>query len=82
MSSAFLMLALFQLFVYRKKNCLISAIFLTAFSGLGALFLLSVLQPIVGISLPLTRGTAAICGVLGIPGLILLLFAQFFLHLL
>ena len=39
-----------------------------AVCGLGALALLGLLEPVTGITLPLTRFTAFCAGVLGLPG--------------
>ena len=44
-----------------------------AICGLGALALLGLLEPVTGITLPLTRFTAFCAGVLGLPGVTALL---------
>ncbi len=74
-------LAFLQVFLYRKKRCLLRGIFFTVLSGLSALFLCSFLEPYLGFSLPVTAGTMKICAVLGMPGAILLLLGQIFLQL-
>ncbi len=72
MLKALAMLALFQLYVFGKKHCILKGIFITVLGGLCALWLLSLASPILGFSLTMKPGTALFCGVLGIPGTILL----------
>ncbi|WP_455500844.1 pro-sigmaK processing inhibitor BofA family protein [Gemmiger sp.] len=50
-----------------------------AVCGLGALALLGLLEPVTGITLPLTRFTAFCAGVLGLPGVTALLVLRLFL---
>ena len=47
-----------------------------AVCGVGTLAVLALLEPVSGIALPLNRFTAFIAAVLGVPGVILLLFLQ------
>ena len=49
------------------------------FMGFVALFLLNLLGGFVGLSLPLTWLNAAVAGVLGVPGVVLLLLIKYLL---
>ncbi len=75
------MLALFQLFVFGKKHCLLRGIFVTVAGGLLALLLLSLAEPLLGFALPLTEGTALFCSVLGLPGVVFLALEKLLLGL-
>ncbi len=70
------LLALFQLFLFGKKHCLFKGILITVLGGLSALWLLSLAEPFLGFSLPMTQGSAFFCSVLGIPGALLLCLLQ------
>ena len=51
----------------------------SAVCGLGTLALLGLLEPVTGVMLPLNRFTGIVAVVLGMPGVILLLFLQLLL---
>ncbi len=66
-------LGLLQLCLYAKKHCLIRALALNLL-GPGALFLLSRFGT--ALALPLTQGSLCFSGILGLPGVLLLLLAK------
>lgn len=50
-----------------------------AVCGLGALAVLGLMEPMTGLSLPLTRFSAFVAGVLGLPGVTALVFLRLLL---
>ena len=50
-----------------------------AVCGLGTMAILSLLEPVTGVSLPLNRFTGFVAAVLGVPGVITLLLLQLLL---
>ena len=76
--TALTILALGQIFVLKGKGCLLKGLFITVLGGVGLLLLLSMAEPFLGFSLPLTKGTLLFSGILGIPGALLLCFGQIF----
>jgi len=66
-------LGLLQLCLYTKKHCLLPALILNLL-GPGALVLLSRFGT--ELALPLSQGTLCLSGLLGLPGVLLLLLAK------
>lgn len=66
--------AVIILAVSYKGGHLIKSLLLSAFSGIGALFAVNILCEFTGVSVPLNYITMSLSGILGIPGVIMLLF--------
>lgn len=66
--------AIIILAVSYKSSHFIKSIFLSAFSGIGALFAVNILTPITGVALAANYITISVSGIFGIPGVIALLF--------
>ncbi len=62
------------LFVSYKTGHFVKSVLLSALSGIGALFAVNILAEITAVSIPVNYITLAASGVLGIPGVIALLF--------
>lgn len=69
------LIAVFELFLYLKKSCLLKAAFFSLFGAGLAWFLLKQL----GFALPVTEGTALFSALLGLPGVFLMNLCRFFL---
>lgn len=59
--------------IFARPLHLLGKLALNTVLGFGALFLFRALEPVLGITLGLNVANAAVIGVLGIPGLLLLL---------
>lgn len=66
-------LGLLQLLLYGKKHCLLRALLLNLLGPLGLFLLSQVGGPL---ALPLTWGSLCFSGILGLPGVLLLLLAR------
>ncbi len=75
-----IMSAVIILAVSSKTGKPFRCIFLSAFSGLGALFGVNILSAVTAVSLPLNALTLLISGVGGIPGVVFLLLCDVILH--
>lgn len=59
--------------VFARPLRAVGKLLLNTALGFGALFLLRVLEPVLGVTLGLNVCNAAVIGVLGVPGLLLLM---------
>lgn len=76
----FILSAVIILAVSLKTGKPFRCIFLSAFSGLGALFGVNILSAVTAVFLPLNALTLLISGVGGIPGVVFLLLCDVILH--
>lgn len=76
MNTALALLGLLQLYFCGRKSCFCRGLLFSVCGGIGSLLLFSMAEPYLGFSLPLTQGTVAISGVLGLPGTVLLLLGR------
>lgn len=68
------LVAVITLAVSYKSGHLIKSLSLTATSGIGALFAVNILSYFSGVSIALNYISLSVSGILGIPGVIMLLF--------
>lgn len=68
------LVAIVCLGVSYKSGHFIKSVLLTAFSGIGALFAVNIISYISGVSIALNYITLSVSGILGIPGVIMLMF--------
>lgn len=68
------LMAVICLGVSYKSGHFTKSVLLTAFSGIGALFAVNIISYISGVSIALNYITLSISGILGIPGVIMLMF--------
>ncbi len=68
------LMAAICLAVSYKSGHFIKSVLLTAFSGIGALFAVNIISYISGVSIALNYITLSVSGILGIPGVIMLMF--------
>ncbi len=78
MTTILALVAFLEMLLYTKRGCLLKALFFSILGAVLAWFLL----PKAGFVLPLTKESAVICILLGLPGALLLCLVQLLLPLL